>query len=109
MTTPGMVIVAGGSGAIGAAISRKLVGVGQEFELTDSLAYHPLLGITSDTATAHALRSYADLRNATASVQAATFALRVQKGGRALPNPNVDTVTNALDERLENLVEKSTA
>ena len=80
MTTPGMVIVAGGSGGIGAAISRKLVGVGQEFELTDSLAYYPLSGITSDTATAHALRSYADLRNATASVQAATFALRVQKG-----------------------------
>ena len=54
----------------------------QEFELSDSLAYHPLSGITSETATAEALRSRADLRSAEASVQAATFALRAQKAQR---------------------------
>jgi outer membrane protein TolC len=56
--------------------------IDQEFQLTDLLAYRPLSGITSETATAEALHSRADLRSAEASVQAATFALRGQKAQR---------------------------
>jgi outer membrane protein TolC len=56
--------------------------IDQEFELSDLLAYRPLSGITSETATAEALRSRGDLRSAKASVQAATFALRAQKAQR---------------------------
>jgi outer membrane protein TolC len=56
--------------------------IDQEFELSDSLAYHPLSGITSETATAEALRSRADLRSAEASVQAATYTLGAQKAQR---------------------------
>src|SRR5580658_6483109 len=56
--------------------------VAPEFEVSDPLAYHPLSGITSETATAEALRSRADLRSAEASVQAATFTLRAQKARR---------------------------
>jgi outer membrane protein TolC len=56
--------------------------IDQEFEVSDPLAYHPLSGITSETATAEALRSRADLRSAEASVQAATFTLRAQKAQR---------------------------
>lgn len=56
--------------------------IDQDFELSDSLAYHPLSGVTSETATAEALRSRADLRSAEASVQAATFTLRAQKSQR---------------------------
>ena len=56
--------------------------IDQEFELSDSLAYHPLSGVTGETATAEALRSRADLRSAEASVQAATFAVRAQKAQR---------------------------
>jgi len=56
--------------------------IDQDFELNDSLAYHPLLGITRESATAEALRSRADLRSAEASVQAATFTLRAEKAQR---------------------------
>src|SRR5580704_2330438 len=56
--------------------------IDQEFELSDPLAYRPLSGITSETATAEALRSRADLRSAEASVQSATFTLRAQKAQR---------------------------
>jgi outer membrane protein TolC len=56
--------------------------IDQDFELSDSLVYRPLSGITRDTATAEALRSRADLRSAEASVQAATFTLRAQKAQR---------------------------
>src|SRR5579863_4994022 len=56
--------------------------IDQDFELSDSLAYHPLSGITRETATAEALRSRADLRSAEASVQAATFTLRAEKAQR---------------------------
>jgi outer membrane protein TolC len=56
--------------------------IDQEFELSDSLAYRPLSGISSETATEEALRSRADLRSAEASVQAATFTLRAQKAQR---------------------------
>jgi outer membrane protein TolC len=56
--------------------------IDQEFKLSDPLAYRPLSGITSETATAEALRSRADLRSAEASVQAATFTLRAQKAQR---------------------------
>jgi outer membrane protein TolC len=56
--------------------------IDQEFELSDPLAYRPLSGITSETATAEALRSRADLRSAEAGVRAATFTLRAQKAQR---------------------------
>jgi outer membrane protein TolC len=56
--------------------------IDQEFELSDPLTYRPVSGITSETATAEALRSRADLRSAEASVQAATFTLHAQKAQR---------------------------
>jgi outer membrane protein TolC len=56
--------------------------IDQEFELSDPLAYRPMSGITSETATAEALRSRADLRSAEASVHAATFTLHAQKAQR---------------------------
>jgi outer membrane protein TolC len=56
--------------------------IDQEFELSDPLLYHPLSGITSETATEEALRSRADLLSAEASVQAAAFTIRAQKGQR---------------------------
>jgi outer membrane protein TolC len=56
--------------------------IDQKFELSDSLAYQPLSGITSETATAEALHSRSDLRSAEASVQAATFTLRAEKAQR---------------------------
>jgi len=56
--------------------------IDQEFELSDPLAYHPLSGITSETATEEALRCRADLRSAETSVQAAEFTVRGQKAQR---------------------------
>jgi outer membrane protein TolC len=56
--------------------------VSQKFVLTDSLAYHPLAGVTSDSATAEALRSRADLAGAEATVRAAESALRAQTAQR---------------------------
>jgi outer membrane protein TolC len=56
--------------------------VDQDFALSDPLAYHPLSGITSQTATEEAMRSRADLRSAEASVQAAAFRLRAQRAQR---------------------------
>jgi outer membrane protein TolC len=56
--------------------------IDQNFELSDPLAYRPLSGITSETATEEALRSRADLRSAEASVQAAAFTVRAQKAQR---------------------------
>src|SRR5712671_3804167 len=62
----------------------RIVGlaIDQDFGVTDPLSYHPLTGITNETATDDALRSRADLRSAEASVQAAAFTLRAQKGQR---------------------------
>jgi outer membrane protein TolC len=56
--------------------------IDQEFGVSDPLAYHPLSGITRETATDEALRSRADLRSAEASVQAAASTLRAQKAQR---------------------------
>jgi outer membrane protein TolC len=56
--------------------------IDQEFAVTDPLSYHPLTGITNETATGDALRSRADLRSAEASVQAAVLTLRAQKAQR---------------------------
>jgi outer membrane protein TolC len=56
--------------------------IDQEFGVTDSLVYHPLTGITNETATDDALRSRADLHGAEASVQTAAFTLRAQKAQR---------------------------
>jgi outer membrane protein TolC len=56
--------------------------IDQDFVLSDPLAYHPLTGMTADTATNEALHSRADLRSAEAGVQAASFNLRAQKAQR---------------------------
>jgi outer membrane protein TolC len=56
--------------------------IDQDFELSDPLVYHPLSGITSETAAEQAIRSRADLRSAEASVQAAAFSVRAQKAQR---------------------------
>src|SRR6266849_189017 len=56
--------------------------IDQEFGVTDPLSYHPLTGITNETATDDALRSRADLRSAEASVRAAAFTVRAQKAQR---------------------------
>jgi len=56
--------------------------IDQDFRVTDPLSYHPLTGITNESATDDALRSRADLRSAEASVQAAGFTLRAQKAQR---------------------------
>jgi outer membrane protein TolC len=56
--------------------------IDQEFALSDPLAYRPLSGVSSETATAEALRSRADLRSAETSLQAANFTLRAQKAQR---------------------------
>jgi outer membrane protein TolC len=56
--------------------------IDQEFAVSDSLAYHPLAGVTSETATQEALHSRADLRSAEATVHAASLILRAQKAQR---------------------------
>jgi outer membrane protein TolC len=56
--------------------------IDQDFGVSDPLAYHPLAGITIETAGDEALRSRADLRSAEAGVQAAALTLRAQKAQR---------------------------
>jgi outer membrane protein TolC len=56
--------------------------VDQNFVLTDRLAYHPLAGLSYETAAAEALASRADLQSAEASVRAAESTLRAQKAQR---------------------------
>ena len=56
--------------------------IDQSFVLTDTLAYHPLAGITGETATVEALHSRADLASAEATVRAAELTLRAQKAQR---------------------------
>jgi outer membrane protein TolC len=56
--------------------------IDQDFALSEQLVYHPLSGITNETATEEALRSRADLRSAEASVQAAAFTVHAQKAQR---------------------------
>ncbi len=56
--------------------------VDQDFALTDALGYHPLSGMTGETAVEEALRSRADLRSAETSVQAAALSVRAQKAQR---------------------------
>jgi outer membrane protein TolC len=62
----------------------RIVGlaIDQDFVLSDSLAYHPLSGITMEAAKEEALRSRADLRSAEAGVRAAAFTLRAEKAQR---------------------------
>jgi outer membrane protein TolC len=62
--------------------------VDQEFEITDPLAYRPVVGITGESATQEALRSRSDLRSAEASVEAGRFNLRAEKAQR-LPEVSV--------------------
>ena len=56
--------------------------VDQDFALSDSLAYHPLSGMTFQDATEEALRSRADLRSARASIEAAAFTFHAEKAQR---------------------------
>jgi outer membrane protein TolC len=56
--------------------------VDQKIELTESLMYRPLTGITIGSATEEALRSRADLASAEASVRAAEATLREKKSER---------------------------
>jgi len=56
--------------------------VGQKFVLIDSLAYHPLTGITNETATEEALRTRADLKSAESSVHEAESTVRAQTAQR---------------------------
>jgi outer membrane protein TolC len=56
--------------------------IDQDFGVSDSPSYRTLTGITSETATAEALRSRADLRSAEAKVRAAALTLRAQKAQR---------------------------
>jgi outer membrane protein TolC len=65
------------------ALARIIgLAIDQEFGVSDPLTYHPLSGITSETATEEALRSRADLRSAEASVRAAASTVRAQKAQR---------------------------
>jgi outer membrane protein TolC len=56
--------------------------IDQDFTVTDSLAAHPVTGITSETAMSEALRSRADLRSAEASIHSAESVVRAQKSQR---------------------------
>ena len=56
--------------------------IDQEFVLTDQLSDRPLTGITRQSATEDAFRSRSDLASAEASVRAAEFSLRAEKGER---------------------------
>jgi outer membrane protein TolC len=56
--------------------------IDQEFGVTDPLSYHPLAGITNESANDDALRSRADLRSAEASLRAAALTVRAQKAQR---------------------------
>src|SRR3984893_6059460 len=56
--------------------------VDQDFALTDPLGYHPLSGMTGETAVEEALLSRADLRSAETSVEAAALSVRAQKAQR---------------------------
>jgi outer membrane protein TolC len=56
--------------------------IDQEFVLTGTLSDRPLTGITRQSATEDAFRSMSDLASAEASVRAAEFSLRAEKGER---------------------------
>lgn len=56
--------------------------VDQKIALTDPLAYHPLSGITLQSATEEALHARADLASAESSVHAAQATLRAQEAQR---------------------------
>lgn len=56
--------------------------IDQKFALTDSLAYHALVGTSCEAATQDAIQNRADLRSAEAGVRAAESALRAEKAQR---------------------------
>jgi outer membrane protein TolC len=62
----------------------RIVGlaIDQRFALTDTLAYHALGGLTSETATDEALKSRSDLASAAASMKGAEFSVRAQTAQR---------------------------
>jgi outer membrane protein TolC len=62
--------------------------VDQPFTLTDTLAYHPLTGMTSESATNDALQSRADLASAATGVRVAELKLKAEKAQR-LPTVSV--------------------
>ena len=75
--------------------------IDQKFVLTEPLAYRPLTGITSETATADALRTRSDLLSAEASVRVAESILRAQKAER-LPVVSVSANYGAAGVNLGN-------
>jgi outer membrane protein TolC len=56
--------------------------VDQPFVLSDALTYHPLSGVTNESATVEAMHSRADLASAQASLHAAELNLKAQKAAR---------------------------
>jgi outer membrane protein TolC len=62
----------------------RLIGfsIDQTFEVTDTLALHPLGGLTEETAALEALRNRADLASAEASVRGSEATVRAEKAQR---------------------------
>jgi outer membrane protein TolC len=62
----------------------RLIGfsIDQTFEVTDTLALHPLSGLTEETAALEALRNRADLASAEASVRGSEATVRAEKAQR---------------------------
>jgi outer membrane protein TolC len=78
--------------------------VDQPFTLTDSLAYHPLTGVTSESATSDALQSRSDLAGASASLRAAELKLKAEKAQR-LPTVSFNANYGAGGANLGNMSE----
>ncbi len=56
--------------------------INQQFNVSDALASHPLIGITAESATEQALHSRSDLAAAEAAMQSAEATLRAEKAER---------------------------
>jgi outer membrane protein TolC len=76
--------------------------VDQPFTLTDTLAWHPLAGMTSESATADALQSRADLASAATGLRAAELKLKAEKAQR-LPTVSFNANYGAGGANLGNL------
>ncbi|HEY4085352.1 MAG TPA: TolC family protein [Bryobacteraceae bacterium] len=76
--------------------------VDQPFTLTDTLAYHPLTGLTSESATNDALQSRADLASAQVGLHAAELKLKAEKAQR-LPTVSVSANYGAGGANLGNV------
>lgn len=76
--------------------------VDQPFTLTDTLAYRPLTGMTTESATSNALQSRADLASAEAGLRAAELKLKAEKAQR-LPTVSVSADYGAGGANLGNM------